>query len=501
MEDDSTEKKIEQLKQLIRETPPDLLQNTLYTCVSNTCTLLTSFLQMNGSPGWSARLVDSTGQPMLSSEEQLKIERAFSSAPWILPFLKTVKGNEEPIQSGGAAVGVPQLSVPGSQILEYISDVSQLTGEDVSLDAAFQKFLKKSDEMDEYWNTFAYSKPGISKLLNTDVTVVLPFTPPIPVPIPLRPVVSFLIAILDSIRLSSALLGNQSNLLTLVVLLEELLTGQWRQMILTSIGFFSPSGVALGVIFKYIVNAWMLVNPSLRETILKDIYKGTKSAFLGFLLWLGTTLPPNTVKIPLEASFQEIKSMVSGLDEKVKEIEEQASKTLAPLGKKLKFKNLQLDTLRKISLQDIQNLQTLAQWKVITCSSEFDDIIRPLTQNAIFRLIIELLGIPVLPDDKLEMCGAPPYKSISEVASEAFTPEIVDSDTPFFNPITQASEQLSKTIESTSKNIESKLTQATTLPPLNPKLPSLIGGSRRRKTKSKKRHSSKRLTPRRSSRS
>jgi hypothetical protein len=366
--------------------------------------------------------------------------------------------------------------------------------------------------MDEYWNTFAYASPGVAKLLNTDFTVTIPFTPPIPVPVPLRPVVYLIIAILDSIRLSKAIAGTQTNLLTLLVFIEELLTGQWRQMILTAAGFISPSGVALGVIFKYIVNAWMLVNPALRDTILKDMYKGSKSLFIGFLLWIGSTLPPNVVKAPLQASFDQIQNLVSGLEDKVKEIEEQASTTLAPVGKKLKFKDLKLNTLSRISLQDIQNLQTLAQWKVITCSAEFDDIMKPLTQIPIFRFIIELLGIPTIPTDKFEACGAPPYKSIAEVASEAFTPEIIDTlptlalpqlPTVPTLPVPQVPTVPNlATPTPPTESVESKSTNVDSTPKKQ------SGGqrsenSKRRKSKSKSKASkpkSKRLTLRRSSR-
>jgi hypothetical protein len=242
------------------------------------------------------------------------------------------------------------------------------------------------------------------------------------------------------------------------------------------------------------------------------MYKGSKSLFIGFLLWIGSTLPPNVVKAPLQASFDQIQNLVSGLEDKVKEIEEQASTTLAPVGKKLKFKDLKLNTLSRISLQDIQNLQTLAQWKVITCSAEFDDIMKPLTQIPIFRFIIELLGIPTIPTDKFEACGAPPYKSIAEVASEAFTPEIIDTlptlalpqlPTVPTLPVPQVPTVPNlATPTPPTESVESKSTNVDSTPKKQ------SGGqrsenSKRRKSKSKSKASkpkSKRLTLRRSSR-
>ena len=168
----SAEDKINQLKQLIREIEPNELQNSLYACVSNTCTLLTSFFQMKGAPGWSSRLVDSSGLPLLSSEDQSKIESAFSSAPWILDYLQSfLKESSSQNQSGGS-LDIPQLSSK-SAFVESISDISSLTGEDVSLDSAFQKFLEKTSKLDSYWNSFAQTSP-VSKVLDRDILLTIP---------------------------------------------------------------------------------------------------------------------------------------------------------------------------------------------------------------------------------------------------------------------------------------------------------------------------------------
>ena len=120
----------------------------------------------------------------------------------------------------------------------------------------------------------------------------------VPVPVPRKPVVMLLVALIDSFRISAALAGYKNSLLTLLVLFQELVTGQWRQMIMTAVGLISPMGVAVGVVGKYIINAWMLINPTLRDELLRDMYKGSKSFLIGFLLWATSNLPPAVVKIP-----------------------------------------------------------------------------------------------------------------------------------------------------------------------------------------------------------
>jgi hypothetical protein len=419
------------LKDVIRETPYDVLQQRVYICFANGCLLLSSFMKSKGEKGWSSKLIDDTGTSMLSSKEQKIIENTFEKAPWLWNMLSTIgkPDSEEQEQEGGALI--PQIAASGS-LAEKVPGFSsiELTGDDVSLDKLFQKFLDWTNKMDDFWTNFQ-TGPGapVKTFMETDQIVTIPIgAAPVPIPVPRKPVVMLLVALIDAFRISGALAGQKNTLLTLLIFLEELATGQWRQMIMTGIGFLSPTGVAFGVIGKYIINAWMLINPTLRDELLRDVYKGGKSFLIGFLLWAASTLPPNTVKKPVELALQRLRELVSGLDDKVKELEEQGSKALQPIGKQLKFGRIDLDAITKISLEDIQNLQALAQWNLIMCTQEFQEIMSAVSQEPIFRLIIELLGVPTLPEDKLKICGPEPYPSVAEHVAKAMTPQIIDAE-------------------------------------------------------------------------
>lgn len=415
--DTDTEEQINSLKEQIRNMPYDDLQEKVYICFANGCLLLTSFLQKKGQPGWAAELVNETGESILTHKEQQTVEALFASAPWIWDMLATVK------QKGGS--NTPQLQ-PGSKLVEATS----LTGDDVSLDKMFEAFLKKTDEMDDYWTKFARNSPGFSKLLNQDSIVNVDFQGvPMKIPIPRKPIVLFLIALIDSFRLSAALAGFQSYLLTILVLIEELVTGQWRQMLMTAAGFISPTGTAIGVIFKYMINAWMLINPNLRDEILRDAYKGSKSLLIGFLLWATTTFTPMVIKTPIQMALGQMRDMMKGMEDKLKTIEEEGSKKLAPLGKRLVFTQADFSKISEISLEDIQNLQTLAQWDFINCSAEFQAIMTPLRESPPFRLLLELIGVPVTSEEKFEVCKIPePYPSITQTIQDKLKPSIVDME-------------------------------------------------------------------------
>jgi hypothetical protein len=409
------DERVNALKEIIRKTPTDLLQEHVYVCMANTCLLLTAYKHRKSSKGWSRDLVDDAGQPMLTYKQQEMLEDAFDKAPWISEVL------ESPQQQKGGAGFPPTLTSSGSSFVKDITSVLP-NAADVSLDLMLEKFLKKSDEMDQFWSKFAYNTPGFAKLLNRDIQI-----PYVPVPVPVKPLVNFLIMLIDSIRLSAGLAGFNIHSLTLLVMLEELVTGQWRQMITTGLAFISPSGMAAGVIAKYIVNAWTLINPELRDEIFRDMVKGTKSVFLGFLLWAATNLPPEMVRKQMEAVLSRARGMVEGVDAKVKELEEKGSVALKPLGKKLQFTGVDLSKLTKISIQDIQNLQALAQWDLLVCSSEFQSILQPLIKQPILRLIIELFNIPTVPEATYKLCGPEPFKSVAERVAIAFEPQIVDS--------------------------------------------------------------------------
>lgn len=439
--DDGFIKRIDELKALVRETDPEILQERIYACVANGCILLTAYMKTEGRDGWSSMLVNGEGQPILNSSEQTMIESAFKSAPWILSFLK-----DRHVQVGGAAAAAPSgapapdLDSHGSFVTPVIEYVSNMTGDDVSLDLLLDTFIKKTTEMDAFWSDMKHNTFGmVTSFINTDSEIYVP-TPtgvPIPVPIPKRPIIYFLIMLLDSFRLSRALSGHKDIPLTLVVLLEELVTGQWRQMLLTAAGFISPSGVAIGVIAKFFVNAWVLINPNIRTHLVKDMYKGSKSMFIGFILWCVSVLPPEIIKNRLKESIDGARELVVSFDEKIKKLEEQGSVALKPLGKKMVFKGVSLDELKKITIEDIQNLQSLAQWPLLICTKEYQDIQGPLEKDPMFRVLLELIGVPTIADDKFEVCRSNKFKSIEDVIAESLDPaDAIVDDPEFVNPLT-----------------------------------------------------------------
>jgi hypothetical protein len=439
---------VDRLKKLATNTSPDELQENLYVFFANGCLLLTSFLQENGKEGWSSKVVNDYGQPILGFKEQANVETIFKSAPWIHEVLKgssSASADPSTVQKGGSLT----LSNDGSIVTKIANVISQLKSEDISLDAMLQAFIKKTADIDEYMSQL--SGP-FKKMTNFDI----PLGPQAyalkaagqPYPgVPFQPALYLLLTLLDCLRVSRALVGQKDTPLTILVLLEEIISGQWRQALLTSVGLISPSGVAVGTIAKYFVNVWILINPSLRTEIVEIVFKGTKSAIVGFFIWCISILPPDIIKKRMEESLTSVTNMFEKLKEKLEDMKGKANEKLKPMGKELTFRGFdKLNILAKLTIENLQNLQELAQWPVITCSSEFRAIVDELRSDPLFFFIMEMMNIPLAPNDTLKACNmASNFPSLSQ----SLVPSVVDyrEDEEFLQVPTEAQGPLGASTE------------------------------------------------------
>lgn len=288
--------RIIRLQEDIRGTDESALRERVYVCVANSCILLNSYINSKGQKGWSTRLIDDQGQPILSNNEQNTLENIFAKAPWLLDFFKSKDGITT--QIGGA-----------------VSD------DEVSLDAAFNSVVEKTREMDEYWKKMESDPKAfgpIKKILNTNPLV----TPVGILPVSVRLVTKLLITVLDLIRLGMARSGKTSVPLTLIIFLEELVTGQWRLMLLTAASLFiTPSGVASTIMIKYLVMAWLTFGTDSQKTkLIKDVFNGSKSTIVNLIVYAYVLLTPTAIKGTMfnmpgdEVSYDVIQSKLLLLD-------------------------------------------------------------------------------------------------------------------------------------------------------------------------------------------
>jgi len=455
------------------------VQDKIYICVANMASLITSYIHRKGAPGWSANLVDSNGTPMLSPEEQGRIEETVGSAPWIGDLLLKKDGS----QTGGAG----SLFEPSEA-----SKALPLTGDDISLDRMFHGFIGKTQEIDEYWAKFGRDSGYIKKIYEREIPIKVGQYPP--VILKSKTLVVLLVALVDSIRVSLALSPFDTTLnrtvLTLLVAMEELATGQWRQCILTSLGLISPSGVAAGVVLKYMVNVWLLLNPDIRSDIILVTYKASKSLVVGALLWAATVLPPVFIQKQTEEELQKLRDLVAPVQKQIDDVKEKASQILEPQGLQVSVKGVGAEGLANISVDDIQILQQLAQNPVLVCSKEACDIIDKIGKDPIFRLVIELCGVPIVKEDRFEVCGSEAcVKSAGDLAASALTPTVVGSGQDLGLSLTQAAQETAQgTVQAAQQTVQGAQQETVQAAKNITRIGSSVGGSTRRSRKVRRAH-------------
>jgi len=262
--------KADEVKKILKETPPDQLQDSVLTFLSYMSAFLTTFVEHNGAEGWSAFVMNERGS-ILDSSQQKKMEKSLAACPWLLPYLKgdtSYKGGGDAVADADAEDGEKEMEENLRYLLQMINDgkaqIKQL---------------------------------GLVKLIHSDIPIPPNPVTPLGINIPLAPFFMGLMALIDLFRYNRARLGNKNMLLTLLVFIEEILTEQWHQALLTSLGFFSATGVSMGIVAKYMLNVFLLAQPAQeRGKFVQASVSMGKSFITGTLAWVLETFTSQSIK-------------------------------------------------------------------------------------------------------------------------------------------------------------------------------------------------------------
>ena len=337
----------EKIREILKESPPDKIQEN----ITNFCIHLSSFIiayfDHNGEKGWSAHIVNSEGQPMLDVEQQYIVEKKVAESPWLIPFLK----GEKYVQKGGySAIGGGE-DVGLSIIL---GGLDSLRGQVQGLkDGEGLGFVKQIKEL---------TVPA-----PIQVTAVTG-------PIPAAPFIYGLMALLDLFRYNQALLGHKNSFLTLLVFIEEVLTEQWLQSVLTFIGLFSPTGVSIGIIAKYMFNVFLIAQPEdIRNKFVEYTVSMGQSIVTGFIAWILEISTPERLRTTLHAyaapgkefSFIDMHNQIKAKAEEIKANPVLACTAYLPVIDALKDNKLKPVFLAMLILMGFPSSSSLAA----TCSA------------------------------------------------------------------------------------------------------------------------------------
>jgi hypothetical protein len=201
----------------------------------------------------------------------------------------------------------------------------------------------------------------------------------------------------------------------------DVLRGEWRDGIMSFMGFFSQSWMIYGMIGKTARWVYNFIAPDIQQRIESDVYAGFKSMLLGYWLWVASIVSPDYVRLAIQNLIDTAKEPLEQINETLASLEKQAQKSAAAIGAQVTFPRLPLEKLP--SFEDIQNFQTLLHQPELYCSPAFQSALAPAMAIPVLRLVFELLDIPTTPDTLAKACEGQPA-TVAEAITEKLAPTV-----------------------------------------------------------------------------
>jgi len=392
----------------------------LYSALEGFSSMILAWKQAKGQNGWSRALMGPDGNPIFTVQQSKQLEQAVRRFE---PQVREVFSEEDIRQVGGA----PDVGDLKSGFGEHVKVPISINPEDISIDKAYHSIFDTLEQYDEQWKQIAASLGTVQAVEATEISGILP-TPvgPIPYFFPGKAILPILNVFLDLIRVA---FGNPMNdvptmriLLSVVIGFLELIRGDWQKSVLTLFGVYSSTALVIGLFGKLLRNAWLFMAPDLQRQLRDDIFKSSKSVFVGFLLWSFSIFSPKLIRIAVNNSFEQMRTLVENFNQKAQQVQDKAQAAVGAAGISVSFPKIPLDVVP--NMDDIQNLQTIAKIPAVYCSPEFQKILEPVLLVPPLRLIVELLNIPTIEEDKKAACAAVKPGGLANSVADLVTPEV-----------------------------------------------------------------------------
>jgi hypothetical protein len=424
---------LEFLEKLANENP-EVLKKKVYDAMSGISFLIVEAKDAGFKPGWASSLKNKYETPLFTETESLALEDG------AIQFIKPIFEDVDKGQTGGVII-----TSPGAP---SILEPKVFDPESVSLDKTFEGvknvFKTIDDKVKLFSRTFGpfrffYNRDSEKGDKDSDFHVPFPIPMPTPpffsiirIPVNPRAVPVMIGLIIEAVRITYSVgpLSNDTTrkILSLLLGLVDILKGDWKQGILSLLGFFGQSPLVAGLIGKVLINMMELMSPSLQDSLITNIYQSTKSIFLGFFLWGFANFAPHTIRRMARGEFDKIKKMANSVNGELEKVESSMQQTLDSAGLVVKFNKIPADFVP--TFDDIQSLQSIITQDSIVCSSDFQTSIEKLKGVPLTRLILELMNIPMEQGALTTKCGDKLGKPLSETASSLLTPVISSEVSP-----------------------------------------------------------------------
>ena len=388
------------------EANKDILGERIYDAMDGFSRTALQFLNANGAQGWAAAAQDATGNALWAEEGAETVEAALPAA----------------VLAGGG----PQ--IPGIRLGANSSLITKPIPEDISLDKAYYAARDYLASIDEKNREIAQTIGPVAFINGMEQDPRLgPFPPYLPAPIifPSRLILPMLNTILETCRILVSVFPFRSDILrqilSLVLAIFDISRGNWRDGVLSLFGLFSTNMMLLGMVGKTARWVYNFISPDLQDQLEDDLYKSTKSMFVGFWLWLLSIAAPDFVRNQINELMETANKAIEAAKDKLEPIQQKAIASGKQMGLTVTFPKFPLEKLP--SLDDIQNFQSLLHRPEILCSAEFQAVLQPALEIPPVRLLLELMNFPTQQEDKAKLCAGRP-SSVGEALTQSLTPVV-----------------------------------------------------------------------------
>jgi hypothetical protein len=289
---------------------------------------------------------------------------------------------------------------------------------DISIDRGFDRVRKYIDSIDEQVHaiTDELGPTAFISKMPADPKVPLPFPPGV-LPIPKNAILPFITTTLEIIKIFFLLnpfdFGFGRKMISIVQAIYEFSLGNWRQSLMSFMGVFGQGIGIMATMGKFMLNAWLFIEPSLRSKLELYIYKGTKSMIVSFIIWLFHIFAPDILWVPIANFIATLNSMLESTSTQVQSLEQTLTAQLQAMGYagySVKLPTVDeiitgdKNTKLQLSYEDLQNIQRLLSLPILQCSKEGRQVMQPLLDTPM-RLVFELMDIPITAEGLQAACG------------------------------------------------------------------------------------------------
>ena len=386
----------ETLDQISAQLKSSTMLTGLYDSTDNICKIINAIVKTKGE-NWA-------DECNLSTKEKDKFTQVFHPfIPHILSFFGIMRGGDEVKESEVTDKGP-------DEFVESIMNVFQDVDSKVYDVASKQGIIKMEldADKDEDYHLFPAAITGAIMPINPVLAQTMS-----EIRVPFRLLVMIVYLFMDVARMSAAASGqdNTRKMLSVAVALLEVMRGDWKKAIMSSMGYFGDSFLFLGQLGKVYLTLFQTLSPTIQDNFIFGAYDAVKSFIIGTLLAIFKVTAPYEVRKPIIAAFETIAKNKENIDATLDSVD------MKPLPKHM-----------TPSFHDFNNVQALIDDPAFICSQEHQELVKATNTSSIINIIIQMLRIPVTERFIEHKCGPDTKSFVERVAERQAKPKVTPTE-------------------------------------------------------------------------